>query len=369
MTSKTASGVQTNEMMIDIEQLSALFPDLREPTSALQMIVDELRMMGFSIPPVWIHTSIDNGEQSKQVFDLSNIAVDDFLGLYMEENSEQELLTANQEVLLAQVIERGKQITENPAMVKAEDIPLIKIVVDAARKRLIRANTRLVISFAKQYRGQGLDFVDLIQEGNVGLLTAVDKFDYRLGNRFSTYASWWIRQGITRALSNYGRMIRLPAHLGTPMRRLYLGLQDLEQTLGRKPKAEEVAAHIEMPVEQVKNLLKLSQPLLNLEQPAGNEQDAELGDFIEDTSMPEPTEVVAQSLLKELLDEIISQLPTREAHILQLHYGLQGYEPHTLREIGAIYGLSRERIRQLEKAALRILRQPEMAGHLQYYVG
>jgi RNA polymerase primary sigma factor len=233
---------------------------------------------------------------------------------------------------------------------------------EAARTFLVRSNTRLVISIAKRYYGQGLDFLDLIQEGNIGLLTAVDKYDYRRGNRFSTYATWWIRQGITRALANTGRMIRIPAHQTGNVRRLYREMRDMEQRDGVKPEVEELAERTGLPPGQVRWLLQVTRPLLALEQPAGEDQDTELADFIEDREIAPPAEMVEQKLFREHLGEILEELTPREASILRLRYGLQGADPHTLKEVGELFNLSRERIRQVEKGALRKLRHSRHLG-------
>jgi RNA polymerase primary sigma factor len=312
-------------------------------------------------------------ELMAEMSDLSDFATTDFLGMYMEENGRYDLLTAVEEVELAQAIEAGKL-----AAARLEKVPLtapeetwlhrIQAEGEAARERLIRSNTRLVISFAKRYRGQGLDFMDLIQEGNIGLLTAVDRFDHRLGNRFSTYATWWIKQGVTRALANNSREIRIPAHLHTRLRRMHRFRQTMEQENGRPPTVEEIAAEIELPLGQVNWLLDITRPLLHLEQPIGEEPDAELGEFIEDNHDIAPDDLVSRKMLREQLGEMLTELTPREANILRLRYGLAGDEPQTFKEIGQKMGLSRERIRQLEKTALRRLRQPKLVGYLHSYL-
>ncbi len=312
-------------------------------------------------------------ELMAEMSDLSDFATTDFLGMYMEENGRHDLLTAVEEVELAQAIEAGKLAAarlEKEPLTAPEKTWLHRIQVEgeAARERLIRSNTRLVISFAKRYRGQGLDFMDLIQEGNIGLLTAVDRFDHRLGNRFSTYATWWIKQGVTRALANNSREIRIPAHLHTRLRRMNRFRQTIEQENGRPPTTEEMAAEIELPLDQVNWLLEISRPLLHLEQPIGEEPDAELGEFIEDNHDIAPDDLVSRKMLGEQLREMLTELTPREANILRLRYGLAGDEPQTLKEIGQKMGLSRERIRQLEKTALRRLRQPKLVGNLHSYL-
>jgi RNA polymerase primary sigma factor len=317
----------------------------------------------------------DESPHTAPLFDLSNVPIDDSVGLYFREMGQQQLLTAEEEVHLAMEIEAGRE-----AMINLNEVELsitldeqdelfnIKEIGEAARAHLIRANTRLVVSIAKKYRGRGLQFLDLIQEGNVGLMKAVEKYDYRRGNRFSTYATWWIRQAVTRALANHGRTIRIPAHLGGRISKLYQIAQELEQEYGRQPTAEEIAKHMELPADRVRWMLRTSRQPVHLERPVGDESDAELGDFIEDVEAPPPAEAVAQQMLTEELGDILNQLTPREARILRLRYGLQDGESRTLKEVGEMFGLSRERIRQLEKEALRKLRHPNFAGHLRQYL-
>lgn len=302
---------------------------------------------------------------------LSDVPTGDFLSRYMLETNRQRLLTAEEEVELAKQIELSRfaaqRLQEKDA--EGEELTELQRIVDqgeAARALLVRSNTRLVISIAKRYFGQGLDFLDLIQEGNIGLLTAVDKFDYTRGTRFSTYATWWIRQGITRALSNYGRMIRIPAHQTGNVRKLYRAIRDIEQNQGRQADIEELAQYVELPPSQVQWLLQITRPLLALEQPAGDDQDAELADFIEDQEVEQPADVVATKLFSERVGEILAELTPREAAIIRLRYGLQGTDAHTLKEVGEIFKLSRERIRQVEKSALSKLRRSRSLGEYAY---
>ncbi|MCO5203630.1 MAG: sigma-70 family RNA polymerase sigma factor [Anaerolineae bacterium] len=314
------------------------------------------------------------GTHRAPIFDLSTVPIDDSVGLYFREMGQQGLLSAEEEVDLAKEIEAGRQVEEllatNPelSLEERDELDLILEAGNAARAHLIRANTRLVVSIAKKYRGRGLQFLDLIQEGNVGLMKAVEKYDYTRGNRFSTYATWWIRQAVTRALANHGRTIRIPAHLGGRISKLYQVAQELEQELGRQPNPEEIAEHMELPAERVRWMLRTSRQPVHLERPVGDESDAELGDFIEDVDAPAPAEAVAQNMLTEEIGEILDQLTPREARILRLRYGLQDGESRTLKEVGEMFGLSRERIRQLEKEALRKLRHPNFAGHLRQYL-
>ncbi len=317
----------------------------------------------------------DDSLHTAPLFDLSSVPIDDSVGLYFREMGQQGLLTAEEEVNLAMEIEAGREATiesndtENTLSLDDQDrLANVIEIGDAARAHLIRANTRLVVSIAKKYRGRGLQFLDLIQEGNVGLMKAVEKYDYRRGNRFSTYATWWIRQAVTRALANHGRTIRIPAHLGGRISKLYQIAQELEQEYGRQPTAEEIAKFMELPADRVRWMLRTSRQPVHLERPVGDESDAELGDFIEDIEAPPPAEAVAQQMLTEELGDILDQLTPREARILRLRYGLQDGESRTLKEVGEMFGLSRERIRQLEKEALRKLRHPNFAGHLRQYL-
>lgn len=298
----------------------------------------------------------------------------DFIGQYLKDSRRSKLLTAKEEVFLAEQIVAGREAkkrlkSEKPLSSEERQYWLcVKRREKEARAKLVQANMRLVISVAKKYRGQGLDFLDLIQEGNVGLLTAVDKFDHTLGNRFSTYATWWIRQSVTRAIANYGRIIRIPANKSASIRQLYLAKQELEQTQGRLPTPEELADHTQMSPTQIRLLLRITTPLLSLEQPAGSEPDSELGAFIEDNLSPQPNEAVAQKMLHERIENLLDRLPSREAHILCLRYGLRNHESHSLKEVGKLFNLSRERIRQIEKNALKKLRQPQNGGDLRHYL-
>jgi len=321
----------------------------------------------------FVQSYLKRSPHAAPLFDLSNVPIDDSVGLYFREMGQQQLLTAEEEVQLAMEIESGRaameKVIEDPEKDEEQRyLDRVEDVGDAARAHLIRANTRLVVSIAKKYRGRGLQFLDLIQEGNVGLMKAVEKYDYRRGNRFSTYATWWIRQAVTRALANHGRTIRIPAHLGGRISKLYQVAQELEQEYGRQPTAEEIAENMELPVDRVRWMLRTSRQPVHLERPVGDESDAELGDFIEDVEAPPPAETVAQKMLTEELGDILDQLTPREARILRLRYGLQDGESRTLKEVGEMFGLSRERIRQLEKEALRKLRHPNFAGHLRQYL-
>jgi RNA polymerase primary sigma factor len=311
--------------------------------------------------------------EGHRIFDLSGIDSDDTISLYLKEISNIPLLTAEEEVALARCLEQGRIAHRRLARnghdpEERERLERETREGDAARKHLIKANSRLVISMAKKYMGQGVPFLDLIQEGNLGLMRAVEKFDYRRGYKFSTYATWWIRQAITRALADQGRTIRVPVHMSDRIRRLYHISRRLEQELGREPTPEEIAEEIGLPPKKVGWMLRISQRPLSLEKPVGEEKDSELGDFIEDEDMPAPSEVASHHLLREEIEEVLTSLTPREARVLQLRFGLTDGRSHTLKEVGEKFGVTRERIRQIETEALRRLRHPSRSGKLKDYL-
>ncbi len=316
--------------------------------------------------------------QAPQVGDISAVSADDPVGLYFRQMAQEPLLTAEDEINLARRIEMGRKAyerLERPGARERKSEAWVRhcerLIRDgqAAREHLGRANTRLVVSIAKRYMGQGLPFPDLIQEGNVGLMRAVDKYDYTRGNRFSTYATWWIRQAITRALAQKTRTIRIPLHMTERIRQMYRTAQSLEQSLGRRPTPEEIALEMDLPADAVRGMMDASQHAIALERPVGDEGDSEFGDFIEDQDSPSPVDSATQHLLEETIEEVLGELTPRQSHILRLRFGLGGGEPHTLEEIANKFGLSRERIRQLEKEALRRLRHPRLAHNLRDYLG
>nr|MBN1228294.1 sigma-70 family RNA polymerase sigma factor [Anaerolineae bacterium] len=303
---------------------------------------------------------------------IDHIPADDTVSVYFRQMASEPLLTAEQEVALAKQIERGhsaQELLADPGSLPAEIIAqLEKAVVDGleAREHLGRANTRLVVSIAKRYRNQGLPMSDLIQEGNVGLMIAVDKFDYTLGNRFSTYASWWIRQTITRALSQKSRTIRLPLHLSDQLRRINTANEIMEQQLGREPTFSELAERLDMDPSQVQDVVEANPQTIPLELQVGD--DSEFGDFIEDEDTITPDEALHTIDLNETVAKVLDELMPREAQILRLRFGLEDGMPQTLEQVGERMGLSRERIRQIERQALRRLRQPQFALHLQDFL-
>jgi len=309
----------------------------------------------------------------KSGFDLSGISSDDSISLYLKEMASVPLLKSAEEIGLAKQLERGRiarqrleKNGQNP-MLREKYLRQVEIG-NAARAHLIKANTRLVVSIAKRYMGQGVPFLDLIQEGNLGLMKAVGKFDYRRGCKFSTYATWWIRQSITRALAEQGRVIRLPSHVGDRIRKVYRTAQHLEQNGGQKPTPNEIADRMGLTPSKIRWLIKVSRRPLSLEKPVGEEADSELGEFIEDEDSPTPTDTTTQVLLAEKMEEILATLSPREARILRLRFGLQDGRAYTLKEVGEKFGLTRERIRQIEREALSRLRHPSRSRQLRDYM-
>lgn len=306
--------------------------------------------------------------------DLENIDTDDTIGLYLKEVSRVPLLNAEEEVELAQRIERGRMAREELAKGNVNNkrrLELRKLIEDgwAAREHLITANSRLVISVAKKYMGRGVPFLDLIQEGNIGLIRATKKFDYRRGHKFSTYATWWIRQAVTRAIADQGRTIRVPVHMGDQINKLLRVQHQLTQRLGREPTVEELAIALDVPPKKVENMIQVARRPLSLETPTDDEEDSVLGDFIEDDEAPPPDESATYNLLREHLEEVLNGLPPREVRILQLRYGLLDGQAYTLEEVGRKMGVTRERVRQIEAQALSRLRHPSIRRKLRDYLG
>jgi RNA polymerase primary sigma factor len=305
---------------------------------------------------------------------LANIDTDDTIGLYLKEVGRVPLLTAEEEVELAQRIERGRLAREELA--KGNVSPrrrqeLQALIEDgwAAREHLITANSRLVISVAKKYMGRGVPFLDLIQEGNIGLIRAAKKFDYRRGHKFSTYATWWIRQAVTRAIADQGRTIRVPVHMGDQINKLLRVQHQLTQRLGRDPSVEELAGALDVTPQKVENMIQVARRPLSLETPTDDEEDSVLGDFIQDEEVPAPDETATYNLLREHLDAVLNGLPPREVRILQLRYGLLDGQAYTLEEVGRKMGVTRERVRQIEAQALSRLRHPAIRRKLREYLG
>jgi RNA polymerase primary sigma factor len=306
---------------------------------------------------------------------LEEVDSDDSISLYFREVGKIDLLNATDEVDLAKRIESGREAASalaDPAstLTKRAREEMARIVDDGerARQQLTEANSRLVISMAKRYIGQGVPFLDLIQEGNLGLMKAVEKFDWRRGNKFSTYATWWIRQSLTRGLADQGRTIRVPVHMNDRIRKVYAVAQVLEGELGRRPTPDEIARELDMELEKVELALKVSRRNVSLEKPVGDEGESELGDFIEDESSADPLEEASLELLRQDVEAVLQGLTAREQRVLELRYGLRGHRSYTLKEVGKIFGLTRERVRQIEKEALRKLRHPQRAMMLKAYL-
>jgi RNA polymerase primary sigma factor len=305
---------------------------------------------------------------------LANIDTDDTIGLYLKEVGRVPLLTAEEEVQLAQRIEHGRIAREELA--KGNVVPrrrsdLQMSIEDGwlAREHLITANSRLVISVAKKYMGRGVPFLDLIQEGNIGLIRAAKKFDYRRGHKFSTYATWWIRQAVTRAIADQGRTIRVPVHMGDQINKLLRVQHQLTQRLGRDPSVDELAEALEVTPQKVENMIQVARRPLSLETPTDDEEDSVLGDFIQDEEVPAPDETATYNLLREHLESVLNGLPPREVRILQLRYGLLDGQAYTLEEVGRKMGVTRERVRQIEAQALSRLRHPAIRRRLREYLG
>ena len=305
---------------------------------------------------------------------LANIDTDDMIGLYLKEVGRVPLLTAQEEVDLAKRIEDGREARELLADIdispeKREELRWKIEDGWAAREHLITANSRLVISVAKKYMGRGVPFQDLIQEGNIGLIRAAKKFDYRRGHKFSTYATWWIRQAVTRAIADQGRTIRVPVHMGDQINKLLRIQHQLTQKLGRDPSVEELAKELDVSTKKIENMIQVSRRPLSLETPTDDEEDSVLGDFIQDREAPAPDESATYNLLREHLEEVLDTLPPREVRILQLRYGLLDGQAYTLEEVGRKMGVTRERVRQIEAQALSRLRHPIVRRKLREYLG
>ena len=292
----------------------------------------------------------DEEEIELDKIDLSvpeGVSIEDPVRMYLKEIGKVSLLTADEEIELAKRMEQGDE---------------------EAKKRLAEANLRLVVSIAKRYVGRGMLFLDLIQEGNLGLIKAVEKFDYRKGYKFSTYATWWIRQAITRAIADQARTIRIPVHMVETINKLIRVSRQLLQELGREPTPEEIAEEMKMPVDRVREILKISQEPVSLETPIGEEEDSHLGDFIQDDNVPVPADAAAFTLLKEQLIEVLGTLTEREQKVLRLRFGLDDGRARTLEEVGKEFNVTRERIRQIEAKALRKLRHPSRSRKLKDYL-
>nr|WP_026651732.1 RNA polymerase sigma factor RpoD [Butyrivibrio proteoclasticus] len=376
--------------VLEYAEISDFFSDLNLNEEQLDNVLEVLENSGIDvlrvsdtdddIPDDDDMVLTDEDEVDMENIDLSvpdGISIEDPVRMYLKEIGKVPLLTADQEIDLAKAMEAGleaeKELAEDEGKNKLSDkrkkeLNAIIYEGNEAKKRLAEANLRLVVSIAKRYVGRGMLFLDLIQEGNLGLIKAVEKFDFRKGFKFSTYATWWIRQAITRAIADQARTIRIPVHMVETINKLIRVSRQLLQELGREPLPEEVAKEMNMPVERVREILKISQEPVSLETPIGEEEDSHLGDFIQDDNVPVPADAAAFTLLKEQLVEVLGTLTEREQKVLRLRFGLDDGRARTLEEVGKEFNVTRERIRQIEAKALRKLRHPSRSRKLKDYL-
>ena len=345
--------------ILDVQEINDFFADMELSAEQMEKVFEYLEGHNIDVLRITADTDddvdIDNMIAEEEEVDMENIdlsvpegvSIEDPVRMYLKEIGKVPLLSAEREIELAKRMEEGD-----------ED----------AKKELAEANLRLVVSIAKRYVGRGMLFLDLIQEGNLGLIKAVEKFDYHKGYKFSTYATWWIRQAITRAIADQARTIRIPVHMVETINKLIRVSRQLLQELGREPLPEEIAKELDMPVERVREILKISQEPVSLETPIGEEEDSHLGDFMQDDNVPVPAEAAAQTLLKEQLDEVLDTLTEREQKVLRLRFGMNDGRARTLEEVGKEFDVTRERIRQIEAKALRKLRHPSRSRKLRDYL-
>ena len=382
--------------MLEYQEISDFFADMQLEAEQFDKILDFLEANNIDVLRITDDDSDDEilldvddeDEIEVEKIDLSvpdGVSIEDPVRMYLKEIGKVPLLSAEEEIELAKNMEAGAVAKEKIAILKSreenateEELAEIKEEIknlqkdldagDEAKKRLAEANLRLVVSIAKRYVGRGMLFLDLIQEGNLGLIKAVEKFDYRKGYKFSTYATWWIRQAITRAIADQARTIRIPVHMVETINKLIRVSRQLLQELGREPSPEEIAAEMNMPVERVREILKISQEPVSLETPIGEEEDSHLGDFIQDDNLPVPADAAVFTLLKEQLEEVLGTLTEREQKVLTLRFGLEDGRARTLEEVGKEFNVTRERIRQIEAKALRKLRHPSRSRKLKDYL-
>lgn len=367
---------------VTIDDVLRFFPEAEQDVEQLDEVYEALLSAGVDYMDDVDADEKDDGPADEQGedtaelevgIDLTRVNIDDNVDLYFNSVGDVPLLTAAEEVSLAKRIERGRDARAELAEgVEPEDLreELQRLAEDgwAAREHLVLANSRLVISVAKKYIGRGVPFLDLIQEGNIGLIRATKKFDYKRGHKFSTYATWWIRQAVTRAIADQGRTIRLPVHMGDQINKMLRLSHRLTQELGRSPSVDELADVLDITPDKVEQMMEVSRRPLSLERPIDEEEDSFLGDFVPDEDAPAPPEVATEHILRQHMGEILEGLPPREARILQLRYGLGDGESYTLEEVGRKMGVTRERVRQIEAQALRRLRHPSVRHRLADYL-
>ncbi|MDE6015595.1 MAG: RNA polymerase sigma factor RpoD [Acetatifactor sp.] len=352
------AAAKKKKNVLEYQEINEFFSDMQLEEEQFEKILEVLDQNNVDVLRITEDDDIDDEEiilSEEDEVDVENIdlsvpdgiSIEDPVRMYLKEIGKVPLLSAEEEIELAKRMELGDQ---------------------EAKKRLAEANLRLVVSIAKRYVGRGMLFLDLIQEGNLGLIKAVEKFDYRKGYKFSTYATWWIRQAITRAIADQARTIRIPVHMVETINKLIRVSRQLLQELGREPSPDEIAEEMNMPVERVREILKISQEPVSLETPIGEEEDSHLGDFIQDDNVPVPADAAAFTLLKEQLVEVLGTLTEREQKVLRLRFGLDDGRARTLEEVGKEFNVTRERIRQIEAKALRKLRHPSRSRKLKDYL-
>ena len=381
--------------ILEYQEISDFFKDMNLDAEKMEAVLDFLEHNNVDVLRISDDDDDDeiilDDEEEVEVenIDLSvpdGVSVEDPVRMYLKEIGKVPLLSAEEEIELAKKMEAGNVASEKIQLLKERleaeqdetekesirgEIKELQLDVDRgsdAKKRLAEANLRLVVSIAKRYVGRGMLFLDLIQEGNLGLIKAVEKFDYNKGYKFSTYATWWIRQAITRAIADQARTIRIPVHMVETINKLIRVSRQLLQELGREPSPEEIAQEMNMPVDRVREILKISQEPVSLETPIGEEEDSHLGDFIKDDNVPVPADAAAFTLLKEQLEEVLGTLTEREQKVLTLRFGLEDGRARTLEEVGKEFNVTRERIRQIEAKALRKLRHPSRSRKLKDYL-